>query len=890
MKKIAWLLAAAVLVAGPALAATPKDTVVMAKQIDDIISLDPAESFEFSGSEAVGNVYERLIAYDFKDVSKLKGELAESWSVGADGKTYTFKMKKGIKFHSGNPVTAEDAAYSLQRAVILNKSPGFILTQFGFTKENVKEKIRATDDQTLVIETADAVAPTFFYYCLTATVGSVVDSKVVQGHDKGGDYGNEWLKTNSAASGPFKVVSWKASESYTLERWDGYHGTKAIPRRVVVRHVPEPATQRLLLEKGDVDYARNLTKDQLDAIKGNANIVTKQGPKGSIYYVSLNQKNPTLAKPEVREALKYLVDYAGIEENIVRGRYSVHQAFLPAGFLGAIDDKPYKFDLAKAKALLAKAGVPDGFSVTMDVRNNAPTTDIAQAIQASWAKAGVKVELLPGDGKQVLTKYRARNHDIYIGSVGARLPGSPHQRRDLRDERGQHGRHQVEDARLAEQLGHPGHDEDDPGRRPREGRQEARGDVPAAPAGAPEDVAVHHHVPGDRGRRPPQGRRRAHHRAELREQPLPRDQEVADAGGRSPVTGAPAASTLPPGARLTSLPARVLWSVARLLGTVALTFLGLLLVTFLIGRVVPIDPVLAAVGDRAPAEVYERVKHELGLHLPLWQQFWLYLEKVLTGDFGRSVLTSNPVLTDIRRVFPATIELATVATLIGVALGIPMGVVAAVARGRMADHAVRVVSLLGYSVPVFWLGLMGLLLFYARLGWVAGPGRLDVAFDDLVPTWSGLILLDSALAGEWEVFWNALSHVILPASILGYFSLAYVARMTRSFMLAELGQEYVTAARIKGLSERRIVWRHAFGNVLVPLITVIALAYANLLEGSVLTETVFAWPGLGQYITSSLLSADMNAVLGGTIVVGTIFIGLNLLSDLLYRLVDPRAR
>ena len=355
------------------------------------------------------------------------------------------------------------------------------------------------------------------------------------------------------------------------------------------------------------------------------------------------------------------------------------------------------------------------------------------------------------------------------------------------------------------------------------------------------------------------------------------------------MTGAPA-PTPPPGAGLTSLPARAVWPVARLLGTVALTFLGLLLVTFLIGRVVPIDPVLAAVGDRAPAEVYERVKHELGLHLPLWQQFWLYLQKVLAGDFGRSVLTSNPVLTDIRRVFPATIELATVATLIGVVLGIPMGVFAAVTRGRLADQVVRVVSLLGYSVPVFWLGLMGLLLFYARLGWVAGPGRLDVAFDDLVPTWSGVILLDSLLAGEWEVFWNALRHVILPASILGYFSLAYLARMTRSLMLAELGQEYVTTARIKGLSERRVVWRHAFGNVLVPLITVIALAYANLLEGSVLTETVFAWPGLGQYITSSLLNADMNAVLGGTIVVGTIFIGLNLLSDLLYRLVDPRAR
>jgi peptide/nickel transport system permease protein len=339
-----------------------------------------------------------------------------------------------------------------------------------------------------------------------------------------------------------------------------------------------------------------------------------------------------------------------------------------------------------------------------------------------------------------------------------------------------------------------------------------------------------------------------------------------------------------------SLPVSALWPVARVAGTVALTFLGLLLVTFLIGRVVPIDPVLAAVGDRAPAAVYERVKQELGLDLPLWQQFWLYLKKVLAGDFGRSVLTSNPVLVDIRRFFPATFELATVATVIGVTLGIPMGVFAAVARGRFADQAIRVVSLLGYSVPVFWLGLMGLLLFYGRLGWVAGPGRLDVAFEDLVTPVTGVILVDAALAGDWEVFRNALSHVILPASILGYLSLAYLARMTRSFMLVELGQEYVTTARIKGLSERRVVWRHALGNVMVPLVTVVALAYANLLEGSVLTETVFAWPGLGQYITSSLLSADMNAVLGGTIVVGTVFIGLNLLADLLYRLVDPRAR
>jgi peptide/nickel transport system permease protein len=335
---------------------------------------------------------------------------------------------------------------------------------------------------------------------------------------------------------------------------------------------------------------------------------------------------------------------------------------------------------------------------------------------------------------------------------------------------------------------------------------------------------------------------------------------------------------------------RLLTSAAKLALTLAVTFLGLLLVTFLIGRVVPIDPVLAAVGDRAPADVYERVRVELGLDLPLWRQFLLYLTDVLRGDFGTSVLTSRPVLEDIARVFPATLELATVATILGVSLGVPMGVAAAVWQGRWPDHLVRLLGLVGYSVPVFWLGLMGLLLFYAKLGWVEGPGRLDVFYEDLVPTVTGVILVDSAIAGDWDVFGNALAHVMLPAAILGYFSLAYIARMTRSLMLEQLRQEYITAARAKGVPEWRVVWGHALRNTAVPLVTVVALSYGGLLEGSVLTETVFAWPGLGAYLTSSLLNADMNAVLGATLVVGAVFIGLNLLSDLLYRVFDPRAR
>jgi peptide/nickel transport system substrate-binding protein len=402
----------------PASAQTPRDTVVMAKAIDDIISLDPAEAFEFSGVEAVANVYDKLINVDPKDPNKLVPELAESWSVGADGKTYTFKIRGGVKFHSGNPLTAHDAAYSLQRAVTINKSPGFILTQFGLNKDNAVQRIRATDDGTLVIEVEKPFAPTFFYYCLTAAVASVVDSKTVKANEKDGDWGNAWLKQNSAGSGAYALRTWRANEQYTLEANPNWIKGAPKNRRVIMRHVPEPASQRLQLEKGDIDFARNLSKDQIAAVRNDANVAIDTGRKGYILYLGLNQKNPTLAKPEVREALKWLVDYEGLEKNLLAGTYLQHQSFLPQGFPGAIEDKPYKLDVAKAKELLAKAGLPNGFSVTMDVRTTAPISDVAQALQATWAQAGIKLELLPGDGRQTLTKYRARNHDIFIGSWG----------------------------------------------------------------------------------------------------------------------------------------------------------------------------------------------------------------------------------------------------------------------------------------------------------------------------------------------------------------------------------------------------------------------------------------------------------------------------------------
>ena len=339
-----------------------------------------------------------------------------------------------------------------------------------------------------------------------------------------------------------------------------------------------------------------------------------------------------------------------------------------------------------------------------------------------------------------------------------------------------------------------------------------------------------------------------------------------------------------------SAPLSTLRAFAGVLFALLLTFIGLTAITFVIGRVMPADPVLAVVGDRASQAVYEQVYQEMGLDRPLYEQYWRYLTKLAQGDLGTSIMTARPVMEDILRFFPATLELATIATLLGIFLGIPMGVLAAVNQGRWSDHVVRVFGLLGYSVPVFWLGLVGLLIFYAKLGWVAGPGRLDVFYDDIVTPVTGVILIDSAMEGEWEIFWNAMSHLILPAAILGTFALAYIARMTRSFMLDQLNQEYVLTARVKGVSEAGVIWRHAFRNVQVQLITIIGLTYASLLEGSVLTETVFSWPGIGQYITRSLFNADMNAVLGGTIVVGVCFVGINMLSDLLYKLVDPRAR
>lgn len=331
-------------------------------------------------------------------------------------------------------------------------------------------------------------------------------------------------------------------------------------------------------------------------------------------------------------------------------------------------------------------------------------------------------------------------------------------------------------------------------------------------------------------------------------------------------------------------------SFAGTLSSVILTLLGLAVVTFMIGRVMPVDPVIAAVGDNASEAVIAKARIDMGLDQPLIVQFFRYMWQLLHGDFGMSILTRNPVSVDIARFFPATLELATAALLLAAIIGIPLGVWAAVRQGTVVDQAIRVVCLAGHSVPVFMLSLISLLIFYATLGIAPGPGRQDIIFDGMIDPVTGLLTIDTLIAGDWDAFRDALAHMVQPVCILAYFSMAYITRMTRAFMVDALKGEFVITARAKGLSAARVIWGHAFPTVAVQLVTVLALTYAGLLEGAVVTETVFAWPGLGQYLTVSLMNADMNPVVGATLLIGLIYVGLNLIADLLYRVLDPRVR
>ena len=415
LKHFLLALAAAALAGASAVqAGTPKNTFVMAKDVSDIITLDPAEVFELSGGEIIANIYDRLMMFEPENLTKLVGGVAEGWDVSGDGKSIVFKIRPGLKFHSGNPVTAQDVAFSLRRVVKLNKTPAFIVTQFGWNKDNVDDLVQIVDDNHVKVSITEEFSPVLVLNALSAGIASIVDKKLVMQHEKDGDLGYEWLKSNSAGSGAFVLKTWKANEIVTLDGFADYrHGAPAM-KRVIVRHVAEPSSQRLLLEKGDIDLARNLTPDQIKGMAGNADIAIDNSPKGTVVYMAANASHPILGNPDVVQAMRYLVDYEGMEKSFLAGQFVTHQAFWPAGLWAALEETPYKLDVAKAKALLAKAGYGDGFTVRIDTLNAAPFPNIAQSVQSTLAKGGIKAEIVTSEGKTLWPMYRARKHEIIL--------------------------------------------------------------------------------------------------------------------------------------------------------------------------------------------------------------------------------------------------------------------------------------------------------------------------------------------------------------------------------------------------------------------------------------------------------------------------------------------
>ncbi len=392
-------------------AATPKDTVVIASQIDDIITCDPGEAYEISAQIFLSSVYDRLVRYEAEDLTKIVGGVAQSWTIGADNKTFTFKLRPNQKFESGATVTAEDMAFSLQRVVLMDKTPAFLFTQLGWSKANVKDLIKAVDASTLQFKIVEDFSPVMVLNLMATVAASPVEKKVVMANEKNGDLGNEYLKTHSSTSGAYKLVSWKPNESVTLEANPGYRLASKV-KRVVIRHVPEPASQRLQLEKGDIDMAWSLQADQVKALASSKDVKVEAFPYSGTWYCNMNMGDERLKNPKVRTALRYLVDYQGMVNSFLKGQFIVNQTFLPKGFPGWTDYNPYKLDVAKAKALLAEAGYPNGMELELHISNQSPNTEIAQSMQQTMGMAGVKVNIVATDRKQMIAKIRARRHQL----------------------------------------------------------------------------------------------------------------------------------------------------------------------------------------------------------------------------------------------------------------------------------------------------------------------------------------------------------------------------------------------------------------------------------------------------------------------------------------------
>lgn len=400
-------------------AATPPDTLVIAQSIDDASSFDPAEGFELTSVQAFTNLYQRLVQSDPENPTDLKPTLATKWTPGSDNRSMTFTLREGATFASGNPVRPEDVIFSLSRVVKLNLDPSFILTQLGWTKENVDAQFKKVDEQHVQISWSADVSPTYVLSLLAAPVSSIVDEKTVMAHAQKDDLGNKWLAAHSAGSGPFQIRKFIPHEVVLMSANATSPGGAPKLKNVLIKNVPEAAARRLLLEQGDADIARNLGADQISALKNKPGVKPMAIPMASLYYMQFNiEATPALKNPALWEASRYLFDYHGIADNLLQGQFSVHQSFLPEGFTGALNDTPYTYDPQKAKAILEKAGLKN-VSFKLSVSNQPPYLDIAQALQASFAKGGIKVELIPGLSTEVSTAVKAHKYEATLNAWGA---------------------------------------------------------------------------------------------------------------------------------------------------------------------------------------------------------------------------------------------------------------------------------------------------------------------------------------------------------------------------------------------------------------------------------------------------------------------------------------
>ncbi|MDH7800759.1 MULTISPECIES: ABC transporter substrate-binding protein [unclassified Rhizobium] len=427
MKKRSFLIASAMvastfLMPAGAYAATPEDQLVIATNMSSMRGLDPNEINQLESAEVVANLYERLIVLSAEDITRPQPGIAESWTVSDDGKSFTFKVRSGVKFHSGNPLTAKDVEWSLRRLVKLGLAPSVDLRQWGLTDKNVDELVKATDDKTVVLQTPQVWNPNLILFSLASFSTSILDSKLLIGNEKNGDLGREFLQTNDAGSGPYSLRTWRVNDLLISDAFKDYWQGAPKMRRVVLRHMPESSGQRLQLEAGDVDVATRLSSTDLAAIEAGGKADVQKTPGFGFYYLALNQKDEILSNPKVREAFRYLIDYDGLANTVMKYYGIKQQTIIPGGLPGASSENPYKLDIDKAKQLLTEAGYPNGFSKVYFATPVTPEYEVAQSLQANAAKAGIKLDLQGGDH---IGKFRNREFEIFSARTGERLP-DPH--------------------------------------------------------------------------------------------------------------------------------------------------------------------------------------------------------------------------------------------------------------------------------------------------------------------------------------------------------------------------------------------------------------------------------------------------------------------------------